>query len=289
MAKWPAIAVAAATVAFTSPALAQQAQSATSKNVVVTENQKANATAEVVRIYGDRVPDDPGSYSVIDAKTIADVQANYCVDKSRVFVAGFSWGADMTHALACCRGNQIKGIALERERAFLAVLSDAERETLIGLLKRLHENLPAVETATASYVAQRFPKAARSRARTEEMRSSLLAAVSHDLRTPLAAITGAASSLHSIAELGDDEFERNAALGAAMSYDEALDYTLYEFRVGLVVFFVLSGYLLYRPLLTHRLAAPRETRIRTREPRGPTQAPTGSTPWACDSTAILAR
>ena len=29
-------------------------------------------------------------------------------------------------------------------------------------------------------------------------------------------------------ELGNDEFERNAALGAAMSYDEALDYTLYE-------------------------------------------------------------
>ena len=64
--------------------------------------------------------------------------------------------------------DQIKGIALERERAFLAVLSDPERETLIGLLKRLHENLPAVEMATERYVAQRFPKAARGRARTEE-------------------------------------------------------------------------------------------------------------------------
>ena len=29
--------------------------------------------------------------------------------------------------------------------------------------------------------------------------------------------------------------------------------------------------------------------MRTREPRGPTQAPTGSTPWACDSTAIFDR
>ncbi len=46
--------------------------------------------------------------------------------------------------------------------------------------------------------------AALIRARTEEMRSSLLAAVSHDLRTPLAAITGAASSLQNIAGLGDD-------------------------------------------------------------------------------------
>jgi DNA-binding MarR family transcriptional regulator len=55
--------------------------------------------------------------------------------------------------------DQIMGIALERERAFLSVLSEAERETLIKLLKRLHENLPAVEVATEHYVAQRFPKA----------------------------------------------------------------------------------------------------------------------------------
>jgi two-component system sensor histidine kinase KdpD len=38
-------------------------------------------------------------------------------------------------------------------------------------------------------------KAAAVRARTEELRSSLLSAVSHDLRTPLAAITGAATAL----------------------------------------------------------------------------------------------
>ena len=38
-------------------------------------------------------------------------------------------------------------------------------------------------------------EAATVRARTEEMRSSLLSAVSHDLRTPLAAITGAATTL----------------------------------------------------------------------------------------------
>jgi two-component system sensor histidine kinase KdpD len=38
-------------------------------------------------------------------------------------------------------------------------------------------------------------EAAKLRARTEELRSSLLSAVSHDLRTPLAAIGGAASAL----------------------------------------------------------------------------------------------
>lgn len=64
--------------------------------------------------------------------------------------------------------DKIIGIALERERAFLSVLSGAEQETLIGLLKRLHANLPQVETATARYVAERFPKVAeRNRARTK--------------------------------------------------------------------------------------------------------------------------
>lgn len=62
----------------------------------------------------------------------------------------------------------ILGIALERERAFLEVLSDAERETLIGLLKRLHENLPAVESATEAYVNRRFPKAKRRAAKPED-------------------------------------------------------------------------------------------------------------------------
>jgi len=59
--------------------------------------------------------------------------------------------------------DQILAIALERERAFLSVLSDTERKTLIGLLRRLHENLPAVEIATQHYVAKRFPGARRRR------------------------------------------------------------------------------------------------------------------------------
>jgi two-component system sensor histidine kinase KdpD len=42
------------------------------------------------------------------------------------------------------------------------------------------------------------------RAKTEELRSSLLSAVSHDLRTPLASITGAASSLRDDTELSTE-------------------------------------------------------------------------------------
>jgi two-component system, OmpR family, sensor histidine kinase KdpD len=69
------------------------------------------------------------------------------------------------------------------QRAFLDVLS----RQLAGGLERV-----------------RLAEAARSaalRARTEEMRSSLLSAVSHDLRTPLASITGAATSLRDDANL----------------------------------------------------------------------------------------
>lgn len=51
----------------------------------------------------------------------------------------------------------------------------------------------AIERAQAAQAARE----AQLRAEMEEMRSNLLSAVSHDLRTPLAAITGAASSLRS--------------------------------------------------------------------------------------------
>lgn len=65
--------------------------------------------------------------------------------------------------------DQMIGIALERERALVEVLSTSELDTLIGLLRRLHENLPAVEQATERYVAQHYPKAvARRRTRPTE-------------------------------------------------------------------------------------------------------------------------
>jgi two-component system sensor histidine kinase KdpD len=49
----------------------------------------------------------------------------------------------------------------------------------------------ALESASAAAIA----RDSEVRVKTEEMRSSLLSAVSHDLRTPLASITGAATSL----------------------------------------------------------------------------------------------
>lgn len=61
--------------------------------------------------------------------------------------------------------DQIRDVALERERAFLSVLSAGEVEVLLGLLRRLHENLPAVEAATVDFVAQRYTRPKRARAR----------------------------------------------------------------------------------------------------------------------------
>jgi len=75
----------------------------------------------------------------------------------------------MRVATATAKGRQlhdrILGIALERERAFLSVLDEDEHVVLIGLLKRLHENLPTVDAATDQYVARHFPRAATRRRR----------------------------------------------------------------------------------------------------------------------------
>lgn len=61
--------------------------------------------------------------------------------------------------------DRIREVALERERALLAVLGREEVDQLLSMLQRLHENLPAVETATQAYVKRRFPLAVAARAR----------------------------------------------------------------------------------------------------------------------------
>lgn len=61
--------------------------------------------------------------------------------------------------------DQILELARERERAFLAVLDDAERDTLLDLLRRLHDNLPAVEKATTDFLDKRYPSAQARRPR----------------------------------------------------------------------------------------------------------------------------
>ncbi|MEP6963566.1 MAG: DUF4118 domain-containing protein, partial [Acidobacteriota bacterium] len=73
--------------------------------------------------------------------------------------------------------------------------------SLTGELRQLLD-LFAQQTASAmeSTRSQNAAETARIQMREEQMRSALLSAVSHDLRTPLASITGAASTLRSQGE-----------------------------------------------------------------------------------------
>ncbi len=59
--------------------------------------------------------------------------------------------------------DQIRGVALARERAFMSVLSVAERKILIDMLHRLHENLPSVEAATKKHLSKHHLPAAKSK------------------------------------------------------------------------------------------------------------------------------
>jgi polyhydroxybutyrate depolymerase len=41
---------------------------------------------------------------------LASLEADYCIDSKRVFVAGFSWGCDQVTALTCSRGDRIRAV-----------------------------------------------------------------------------------------------------------------------------------------------------------------------------------
>jgi len=80
----------------------------------------------------------------------------------------------------------------------LAVLPDPENRIFAPEQQQLLEVF-AGQTAVAieRTLSQRAEEETRIHMQTEQMRSSLLSAMSHDLRTPLASITGAASTLRS--------------------------------------------------------------------------------------------
>jgi len=80
----------------------------------------------------------------------------------------------------------------------MAILPSPQGETLKTDQQHLLD-LFANQTALAieRNLSQNAADDARMQMETEEMRSSLLSAVSHDLRTPLASITGAATTLRS--------------------------------------------------------------------------------------------
>ncbi|MFO0663690.1 MAG: sensor histidine kinase KdpD [Polyangiaceae bacterium] len=95
-----------------------------------------------------------------------------------------------------------------------APIRTEQREFLDGLCRQAALALERLRLAEEA-------GAAALRAKTEEMRSALLSAVSHDLRTPLAAITGASTSLRD--DKGLDETVRADLLDAICSEAERLE------------------------------------------------------------------
>ena len=96
-----------------------------------------------------------------------------------------------------------------------ASIDSKEQRILIDLLAN-HTALAIERT-----VSQNAAEASRVQMQTEQMRSSLLSAVSHDLRTPLAAITGAASTLRQQRERLSEE-TRNDLLDSISEEAERL-------------------------------------------------------------------
>jgi two-component system sensor histidine kinase KdpD len=96
-------------------------------------------------------------------------------------------GASALYVPLVCSTGPIGVVALRPKNA--ALLLDPEQ---LHLLESLMSQVAlAIERACLSDEAQQ----AHVRAETERMRNAILSSVSHDLRTPLATITGAASSL----------------------------------------------------------------------------------------------
>ncbi|MCL4266913.1 MAG: sensor histidine kinase KdpD [Anaerolineae bacterium] len=103
--------------------------------------------------------------------------------------------------------NGVEGVLGVRPQAETALLSPEQRrllEAFAGLAAL------AVERAQLSDKAEE----ARIQVETERMRSSLLSSVSHDLRTPLAYITGALSSLHHDISLLSEDAQQELVLTA---------------------------------------------------------------------------
>lgn len=139
-----------------------------------------------------------GSLPSVGDVAVADA-LKHCVDESRALGPGTSLWPDLpTWYLPLRAGTHTLGAAaLPAASADLAALHHAEAlcALVAGAIHRARHAARALE--------------ARSQAEAQEVRNALLAAVSHDFRTPLASIIGSVSSLVEQRErLGEADRER---------------------------------------------------------------------------------
>jgi polyhydroxybutyrate depolymerase len=52
-----------------------------------------------------------GGTDMVMIQAVVDMaKANYCINTDRVFITGFSWGADMSNAVGCCLGKSFRAV-----------------------------------------------------------------------------------------------------------------------------------------------------------------------------------
>lgn len=62
--------------------------------------------------YGVGWDDSCGGYDMVFFDhMLEELEQHYCIDTTRVFAAGFSWGCDHVTSLRCCRGGRLRAIA----------------------------------------------------------------------------------------------------------------------------------------------------------------------------------
>lgn len=105
-------------------------------------------------------------------------------------------------------------------RGVLAIHHDDQDQLLVPGTRHLLETYAAqIGSALERVQLMQESQSAQVRAETEHLRSTMLASVSHDIRTPLAVIAGAASSLQEESASDIDEETRRELLGSI--YDES--------------------------------------------------------------------
>ncbi len=139
-----------------------------------------------IRQADDKLADAAGALLPADLPQRAALQ--HCIDDGRALGPGTDRWPDLTAWYLPLRDGMQTLAALEWPVADGAGIDDETRQHAQAMCDLLSAALQR-----ARHAAQAFT--ARSQAQLEQQRSALLAAVSHDFRTPLASIVGAASSL----------------------------------------------------------------------------------------------
>ncbi|MFV0445407.1 MAG: DUF4118 domain-containing protein [Planctomycetaceae bacterium] len=158
-------------------------------------------------------------------RPIPDHLAAFASDASEIAVA--QWVYDHgepaghgTNTLPATRALFLPLRTPTETRGVLAIHHDDQDQLLVPGTRHLLETYAAqIGSALERVQLMRESQSAQVRAETERLRSTMLASVSHDIRTPLAVIAGAASSLREQSASDIDEVTRRELLGSI--YDES--------------------------------------------------------------------